>query len=58
MTTPLVEIDNEGIFSLNGGIIGNHATRTSTELLHAHAWIKVHADPMRQNSANQSLLCS
>jgi hypothetical protein len=45
MTMALVEIDNEHIFSLKLDIIGSHATRTSTGLLHARARIEVYADP-------------
>jgi hypothetical protein len=45
MTMPLVEADNECTFSQKHDIIGSHATRTSTELLHARARIKVQVDP-------------
>jgi hypothetical protein len=53
MTIPLAEVDNERIFSLKSDIIGIHATGPRTELLHARARIKVHADPKGQNSVNQ-----
>jgi hypothetical protein len=45
MTTPLAEVDNEGIFSLRRDMIGIHAAGTTTELLHVRAPTKLHSDP-------------
>jgi hypothetical protein len=44
MTIPLVEIDNEPIFSLSGEMIGCHATCTRSKLMHGGDRIKLQTD--------------
>jgi hypothetical protein len=53
MIMPLMEVDDECMFSLKDGIIGSHAARASTELLHTRARIKARGDAKWRNSVNQ-----